>query len=314
MERVEPTPELFTNPVARYVAATRPPFLLAAVVPVVIGWAVAYAGPGLHPGWALATLAGILFIAAGVNVLNDYYDALNGTDGLNRDRVFPFTGGSRFIQNGVMAPEEMRNYGLALFAAGILVGLGLAAARGGSLVLLGMAGMLLGWGYSAPPLKLNGRGLGEIAVGTGFGVFIPLGTVFVQSGHWDPAVLRAAGSFAFLVTSMLYVNEFPDREADRQAGKWHWVVRLGAERAVWGYPLLFGAAYLQDLVWILRGDLPLWCLAGLLTLPLNLWAFRDLRRHPRQPRQLVGAIQATIAATMLHGLLMAMGIVAGGWR
>jgi 1,4-dihydroxy-2-naphthoate octaprenyltransferase len=113
--------------------------------------------------WPLALLTGFLAVAtqAGVNVLNDYCDHLNGSDAVNVDRLFPFTGGSRFIQNGVMSPRQMLAYALVLFSGVIAGGLWLIATRGGSLFGIGLAGLLIGWAYSAPPLKLSSRGLGE---------------------------------------------------------------------------------------------------------------------------------------------------------
>ena len=120
---LEPTLATFQNPFARYFAATRPAFLTASMMACVIGMAT----PGtailaFDIALALVTLLFALLAQAGVNVLNDYYDALNGTDAQNTDRIFPFTGGSRFIQNGVMTPSQTRIFGFALFAGVALAG------------------------------------------------------------------------------------------------------------------------------------------------------------------------------------------------
>ncbi|MDP1635484.1 MAG: prenyltransferase, partial [Gallionellaceae bacterium] len=97
---MEPTLAAFPNPLLRYFAATRPPFLSVTFAACLIGLATAAAdGTVLRPLAAFFTVFFALVAHAGINVLNDYYDALNGTDAANTERLFPFTGGSRFIQN-----------------------------------------------------------------------------------------------------------------------------------------------------------------------------------------------------------------------
>ena len=109
----EPTPASFDSAIARYLAATRPAFLSATLVACLIGLAsVVYSGLRLNAFLAGMTLLLALLVHAAVNVLNDYYDALNGTDDANTERLFPFTGGSRFIQNGMLTPWRNRTFRL----------------------------------------------------------------------------------------------------------------------------------------------------------------------------------------------------------
>jgi 1,4-dihydroxy-2-naphthoate octaprenyltransferase len=312
MAAVEPTAELLTNPIARYLLATRPPFLLASIAPCLIGLAVAYRdGAAPHVLLAVLTVLGAALVHAGVNVLNDYYDALNGTDAINTDRIFPFTGGSRFIQNGVLTPAETARYGVALLALGAALGVALAIASGPGLWLIGAAGLFLGWAYSAPPVSLNSRGLGELSVALGFGVLIPLGADYVQRGafSWSPVV--AALPYAALVANLLYINQFPDRRADEVAGKRHWVVRLGARRARWGYLALAVFAYTALVVAVVLHALPLAALVALLPALASFAAARDLLRHAETPERLAPAIQLTILAMIGHGLLLSAALAWG---
>lgn len=309
MAIVEPSAERFSNPVAKYVAATRPPFLLASLVPCAIGLATAHhQGIALDWLYAILTVAGALAAHAGVNVLNDYYDALNGTDAGNDERIYPFTGGSRFIQNGVMALEEIAGFGWSLLLFCGLAGLLLLPAAGPGLLLVGGVGLLIGWGYSAPPLALNSRGLGEVAVAAGVGILIPVGADLVQRG--EVAVLPAAAglSYALLAAALLYINQFPDRKADAAAGKRHWVVRLGSRRGRWIYAAIVLLAHGALGLLVLRDLLPAPTLLGLLTLPLSLWAAGRLIADAQQPSRLAPAIRATIAAALLHGALVAVGV------
>jgi len=94
MPAAEPTVEAFRNPLVRLFAATRPAFLSVTLVGCVLGLASAHAGGvALDPASAILTLVFALVAHAGINVLNDYYDALNGTDAANTERRFPFTAG-----------------------------------------------------------------------------------------------------------------------------------------------------------------------------------------------------------------------------
>jgi 1,4-dihydroxy-2-naphthoate octaprenyltransferase len=306
----EPTVEQFaSNPVAKYIVATRPPFLLASLVPALIGIASAYhAGVSIHLLAALLTVIGAVVVQAGINVLNDYYDALNGTDDANTGRVFPFTGGSRFIQNGILTREQTARFGFVLFGVTALIGFILLPLSGAGLIAIGLIGLVIGWAYSAPPLALNSHGLGELCVAVGFGSIIPLGADFVQRGAFDLLPLYAGAPFALLVANLLYINQFPDRIADAAAGKHHWVVRLGPHRARWGYLLMVLAAYGGLAGMALGGLLPLWCLLGLLALPLSLRASFELLRYAETPQRLAPAIQNTIGAMLGQGLLVSVGL------
>ena len=131
MPPTEPTPEALRNPLLRYLLATRPAFLSATLCGWLIGIGTAHhAGVALDTGLAGLTLLFALVAHAGVNVLNDYYDARIGTDAINEGRIFPFTGGSRFIQNGVLGESETGRYGAALFATVMAAGLLLVARSG----------------------------------------------------------------------------------------------------------------------------------------------------------------------------------------
>ncbi|MFZ2302620.1 MAG: prenyltransferase [Gallionella sp.] len=306
---LEPTLETFQNPLIRYAAATRPAFLTASLMACLIGLAMArHDGIALDSGLAAITLLFALLAHAGANVLNDYYDALNGTDAQNTERIFPFTGGSRFIQNGVLTPAQTRNFGFALLFCVVLAGLWLMLRSAPQLGYAGLAGLFIGWAYSAPPFRLNSRGIGELCVTTGF-LLIAAGSDFVQRKGFSAAPFVASLPYALLVTNLLYINQFPDRKADIAAGKLHWVARLEVRHARWGYLLIALFAYGWLIVATAFGALPLWALLGLLAAPLSLNAAWQLLRHAAQPQQLGGTIRMTIAAMLLHGALLSLGLL-----
>lgn len=307
----EPTPERLRSPLLRYLLATRPAFLTITLAGCLLGMSSAWSnGVSFNFNAAIATVLLALLAHAGINVLNDYYDHLNGTDAANTGRVFPFTGGSRFIQNGVLSPEQMRAYGLVLFGVVMAGGVWLIAQSGLGLFWFGLAGLFIGWAYSAEPLKLNSRGLGEVCVATGF-LLIVAGADFVQRGVFAGLPWLSGLPFALLTTNILFINQFPDREADALAGKRHWVVWLEPERAAKVYALIALAAAIALVFAVMAQALPALALLSLLGMLPSVVAARRLLEACRRPTELVPAIKATLLSAHLHAVSLALILVLG---
>ena len=305
----EPCPERLGNPFWCYFLATRPAFLSATLFGALLGFATAWqAGATFDVGLASVTLLLALLAHAGVNVLNDYFDHLNGADDANIGRLFPYTGGSRFIQNGVLTPAQTRTFGLVLLLAVVLGGLWLIGQRGFALFWIGLAGLSIGWAYSAPPLKLNSRGLGEVCVAAGF-LLVVGGADFVQRGGVDAAPWLIGLIYALMVTNILYLNQFPDRAADLWAGKRHWVARLAPARAAYGYHAILLLAMAGLVYLIMIGRLPIWGLIALLAGLPAVKAARELERFAARPYLLAPAIRATLVAAHLCAVLLALSLV-----
>lgn len=286
---------------------TRPAFLLLTVVACVLGTASAAAcGCGLDLPLALgATALAVLAHAAG-NVLNDLHDARNGADAVNQRGIFPFTGGSRLIQTGAVTERQTAELATALLVFLVPAGLLLAVKAGGGVLLLGMAGLALAWAYSAPPLKLVSRGLGELTVALVW-FLVVVGADYVQRRHFFPIPAWVALGFAVLVAALLLINGFPDAEADARVSKRTLVVRLGPVKASALYTaLVLGAhLWLAAGVWLLVP--PSQALLGLVSLPFSLAAAGWLAKHVHQPERLKPALVLSAVAVLLHGLGLAAG-------
>lgn len=305
---IEPTLAALPSPFLRYFAATRPAFLSVTFVGVLLGLASAHhAGIALDPVAATATMFFALVAHAGANVINDYHDAVSGCDGANTRRVFPFTGGSRMIQNGVLTASATRRFGYRLLAAVVPAGLWLTTQSAPGLIGIGLAGLVVGWSYSAPPLKLQSRGLGEFAVTAGW-LLVVVGSDFVQRRAFGFDAVAAGLGFALLVANVLYINQFPDVDADRGAGKRTLVVRLGVDAARWGYGLIAALCYAWITAMVLASALPAAALASLLPAAASMSAMRVLKRHRAEPQALLPAIRLTIVAAIAHGLLLALAL------
>lgn len=291
--------------IATWVHATRPGFLSVTAVAVLIGLAAASrAGAALAPASVALTLIGAILAHAGANVLNDVHDARNGGDAINTARIPPFTGGSRAIQDGVIDARSMAGFGFALALAATAIGAILVQASGIGLFGFIGAGLILGLGYSAPPLALMSRGLGELAVAASWWL-VSIGSAWVVLHRIDSLAMAASASFALMVAAILVVNQYPDRAADAAVGKRNWVVRLPITQARWIHPLLLFAAHALPGLLIALGELPPIAACSLVSLALAIPAARRVLEHAGEPARLRPAIVATIATTVVHGVAMA---------
>lgn len=309
----EPHPGQHSSAFLLFFAATRPPFLTVTFVAVLIGLGCAFgSGIALDPLTASTTMFFALAAHAGINVINDYYDAQSGADAANVKRIYPLTGGSRFIQNEVLSPRQTAILGYSLLVSVIVAGLWLTWQSNSGLILIGLMGLFSGWAYSAPPLRLMSRGIGEVAITAGW-LLIVVGTDYVQRGQFSLVPVCAGLSYALLVANVLYINQFPDHEGDTAAGKKTLVVRLGPETAKWGYLLIAIFAYGWLVAMIARNLLPQYAAAAALTIVISFSAARQLISHAKDPSLLRPALIQTILAANLHGLVLAGTLAFGRW-
>ena len=296
---------------ALFVNATRLPFLTATLVPVLLGTVIAWTDGAFNFGLFLLALVGAVLFHLGTNVMNDYFDHTSGVDAANLTPT-PFAGGSRLVQRGLVDPKSIRNLAWGLYAAGTVVGLVLMSLTGPQLLLFGLIGFLLGFLYTAPPFRLVHRGLGEIAVGLGFGPVMVLGAYWVQTQQLSTAALYASIPIGILIATVLFINEIPDRMWDEKAGKRTVITRMSPQASVTGYAVLMGAAYLSIVVGVAIGLMPVATLIGLLTIPMAWNAFKTLRRHHAYPYRLIPANATTVFAHFFTGLLVVAGYFVAG--
>ncbi|CAA7622224.1 1,4-dihydroxy-2-naphthoate octaprenyltransferase [Candidatus Terasakiella magnetica] len=280
--------------------ATRPMFVPASALPVAVGTAWGARQAGTLNLWILGlALIGMALMHAGANVINDVGDELNGADRANEDRIAPFTGGSRFIQNGELSLRAMAAWGGALLLAAAGIGLVLADIKGQTVLVLGAVGGALALAYSLPPLSLASRGLGEAAVALGFG--LPVAACFwLQSGTFTLSAGLAAAILGCWTAAILIVNEVPDLTADAAVGKRTLVVRLGLS----GAPSLYlGVQVMAAAMQIVLGflsALPPWATVPPLLLMLAALAAAPLMMRGRSAQ--LAAIRITLAIHFIGGL------------
>jgi 1,4-dihydroxy-2-naphthoate octaprenyltransferase len=295
----------------RYWLATRPPFLSASAAPVIVGSAFGFLAAGRF-AWLPALLALIttMIVHAAANVLNDVGDEASGTDRANVDRIYPYTGGSRFIQNQVLTLEQMRRFGLGLLAVGALLGLALAAIGGPTVILLGLVGALLATAYSLPPVQLAARGVGEIAIAIAFGVLPFCGAAWLQTGSFSGAALPLSAPIAMWVTAILLINEVPDMAADRSANKRTWPVRVGESGTRWIYLGLHTIATVTALAAAaLRLIHPVALLGIAAVAVMAAVAARGIVAGTDRRARITASIEATLRIHLLGSITMLLGVL-----
>jgi len=283
----------------------RAELLPASVLPVLLGTAIAYSRAGAFDPFLFAlTLAGTVLIHLGTNVANDYHDHLSGNDALNTQFVRPFTGGSRLIQEGFLAPRAVLILSVALFSAAVAIGVVLAVLRGPYIILLGAIGIASGFFYVAPPVNLVSRGLGEIFIGLNFGVLTTAGSFYVQarSMSWESVV--ASIPLAVLIAAVVFINEFQDMNADARVGKRTLVVRMGLPKASRVYALFMLAPFLAVVIGVAARVLPALALVSFGALPFALRAISIARTKHSFPKELAPANALTIVTHTLTGILL----------
>ena len=311
-----PSPALagpgFAAAARRVLLATRPAFFTASVLPVLVG--TAWAGAVLHRFdgtlFALA-LAATVFAHAASNVYNDVGDDLIGADQDNVGRIYPYTGGSRFIQTGLLSRADMLRIAIGLAAAALLIGIALTALRGPGIVVLGLIGLGLGLLYSLPGVQLSARGVGESAVALGLGALPVLGAVWLQAGVIDRGALLVCVPVSAWVAAILLINEVPDADADARAGKRTLVVRfgrVGAQRVYYG---LTAAALAASATALGYGDLPRgYALPAIVLAVLGMIAALGIAHRTANRERLKRSIEITLAIHTVGCLLLTAAIIA----
>ncbi len=295
-----------------WIRAMRAPFFQAVIIPAVLGTAVAWYETGTFlGGYFVLVLLGVVFLNAGTNLANDYFDHRSGADAANKAPT-PFSGGSRVIQEGLIAPGRICAASLLFFVLAVLVGLGLIYLRGWPILAFGSVGLLSGYFYTSPPIRLGYRGFGELLAGVNAGPLVVCGAYYVQAGTISPGALVASMPVGLLIAAVLYINELPDHDADKAAGKKTIIVIMGKEKAARGFYLLMPSAYVVIALAIAVGIVPWQGLLIMLTVPVAWKTLKIASANYPNTSNLTPAMARTIFIHFAFGALLSAGYVAAG--
>ncbi len=284
----------------------RPQFLLLSVVLAFLGTCIAWYDGSFHLGYALLAFVGLLLTHISVNTLNDYFDYRSGID-LAAKRT-PFSGGSGILPLGSLKPGQVLWLGIGSLLLAIPIGVFFVVETGWQLIPLLVAAALCVVLYTPVILKLYWP---EWAPGLGMGALPVMGAYFVQTGEYTwPLVIASLPSF-ILVHNLLFINEFPDVEADRRGGRRTTPIVIGMEKSSRIYAGLTIMVYLWIVGSVAARVMPVYCLAALLTLPFAVKAIRGSIQYGDMSK-LVPALGHNVLVVLATQLFLGVGYILGG--
>jgi 1,4-dihydroxy-2-naphthoate octaprenyltransferase len=224
--------------------ASRPPYYIATLVPLTLGWVQAGGSTGQwRPGLFALILLCCFFLHLAANLANDLFDHLQGIDG--GDNI----GGSRAIQEGKISIAGYVKALILLYGGAVLM----AAAGAWHTGHEGIWGIILfavfaSLFYVAPPIRYGHRALGEVFVFLSMGVVMTAGTTYTLTGQWTSPALALSLPVGLMVAGILYFQSLPEIETDKAVGKRTLANVLGPRRAVTLFRLWWPVVWLFLLV------------------------------------------------------------------
>jgi 1,4-dihydroxy-2-naphthoate octaprenyltransferase len=293
--------------------ASRPNFLTASVAPVLVGSTLGFAITGsFNFGLFILAMLSIMALHAGANMANDYFDHLSGNDWVNKN-VTPFSGGSRSIQQGIISPRTELLAALAALAAGSAIGLVIVILTKSLFILIiGILGLLGGFFYTAPPIKLGYRCVGESVIALLFGLLPVFGSYYLQTGEINIIPLLPAAIVAVLIFLIIFINEFPDLAADTEVNKKTLIVRFGVSTSVWIYRITLISGFVFAAAMLISRSMFLAGLLYLFTLPLAVLAIKSANKEDLVKPGMFRANQLTVILHSVGSLALTIGFIIMG--
>jgi 1,4-dihydroxy-2-naphthoate octaprenyltransferase len=282
---------------------TRPQFLILSVILAFLGASMAWYDGSFNWGIALIAGFGLVLTHVSVNTLNDYFDYRSGID--LKTRRTPFSGGSGMLPSSMLTPRQVLWLGLGSLIIAITIGLYFVFTSGWQLLpLLVVAGLCIVL-YTPFILRTVAP---EWVAGLGLGTLPILGTYFVQtSAYTIPALITAIPS-GILVYNLLFLNEFPDVEADKTAKRKTTPITTGFRKAAIIYTVLTVVMYLWIIGAVIARIMPVFTLIALFTLPFAIKAIQGAFK-PEDMNKLVPGMANNVMVVLITQFLMGAGYI-----
>jgi 1,4-dihydroxy-2-naphthoate octaprenyltransferase len=279
-------------------------FLLASIISVCLGLAInGLQNKTFDIGFAILTFVGVAALHASVDLLNDYWDYKRQID--TDTKRTKFSGGTGVLPEGLLKPSQVYRAGIAMLIIGSSVGAFFIFERGITIaVILGFAIVSI-YFYST---RIVDSGLGEIFVAIK-GSMIVLGTYFVQSSHITIEPILAGIVSGILSSMVLFVNSFPDFDADKKHGRKTLVIVLGKDKAssaVWIFPATIYGIIITS---VIIGIFPISSLITLVTMPFAIKFGISLKWHYQDNERLIPVMYGFVSFGRITGALFVISFV-----
>jgi 1,4-dihydroxy-2-naphthoate polyprenyltransferase len=279
-------------------------FLLASVIAVSNGLAISYwKYHTIDPIYAILTYVGVIFLHASVDLLNDYWDYKRGIDIATKRTKF--SGGTGVLPENLLAPRTVYIAGLVFLILGASIGAYFILVRGVAIaIILGFAVIAI-YFYST---RIVNAGLGELFVAIK-GAMIVLGSLYVQNAMLEPAAIYGGAIVGILSATVLYINSFPDYQADKSRGRRTLVIILGRKTASTIFPMFIIATYALIAGGIFFGLTKVYSLISFVSMPFAIKSAFSLRKDPQGIDNIVTAMASTVTYSRITGFLLALGYI-----
>jgi 1,4-dihydroxy-2-naphthoate polyprenyltransferase len=287
-----------------WLRAIRIRFLLASVIAVTNGLAIAYwKYAAIDPLYAILTYIGVVFLHASVDLLNDYWDHKRGIDSATKRTKF--SGGTGVLPENLLTPRAVYIAGIIFLVLGASIGAYFVAIRGITIAVILSFAVVAIYFYST---RIVNAGLGELFVAIK-GAMIVLGTLYVQNAVLEPTALYVGAIVGILSATVLFINSFPDYEADRSKGRRTLVIMLGRKTASAIFPVFIIAAYALIAVGIFLGFTKIYSLICFASIPFAIKSALQLRKEPESTEKMVPAMASAVTYSRITGFLLAMSFI-----
>jgi 1,4-dihydroxy-2-naphthoate polyprenyltransferase len=289
-----------------YSEIARPFSFTASAIPVLSAGALAFAQNKFEAAPFFASLAASVLLHVGTNVTNEIYDVRNGVDSITSPRA------SQALLKGRLTEHEAFGLIRGSFLLAILFGIALIAMRGWSVALLGLAGLVLGYGYTAPPFQYKYKAIGLPMVFVLMGPLMVMGAYYTITGNVNWSALIVSIPIGLLVTAILHGNEWRDITDDARYGIGTLSALMGRKWAHITYLSLITGAFIVVVLAVLMHGLPQTSLLALLSMPFLVYLIGASQLGINGQQRAIAKIDLETAK--LHaafGLLYVIGILLG---
>ena len=287
-----------------WLRAIRIRFLLASVIAVTNGLAISYwKYAAIDPLYAILTYIGVVFLHASVDLLNDYWDHKRGIDSATKRTKF--SGGTGVLPENLLTPRAVYIAGIIFLVLGASIGAYFVAIRGITIAVILSFAVVAIYFYST---RIVNAGLGELFVAIK-GAMIVLGTFYVQNAVLEPTALYVGAIVGILSATVLFINSFPDYEADKSKGRRTLAIMLGRKTASAIFPIFIIAAYALIAVGIFFGFTKIYSLICFASVPFAIKSVLQLRKEPESTERIVPAMASAVTYSRITGFLLAMSFI-----
>ena len=284
-----------------WILASRPRTLPAAVVPVMVGSALAIYQGIFFPVYSIIALLCSVLIQIGTNFTNDLYDHLKGSD--TKERKGPL----RVLASGLISVKEMKWGIFLVFFTAFLLGLYLVYSVGLIILWIGIFSIIAGLAYTAGPFPLAYNGLGDLFVFIFFGIVGTVGTYYLHAQQFSSLAFLISIPVGALITNILIVNNYRDIEEDRIAGKNTLAVLLGKEFSRYEYIFFILVSFFIPFLLHFKYDFNIWIFLPYITLPVAITLVKMI--YIFTGTQLNKTLELSAKFSALYGLLLSIGII-----